>query len=205
MFVAILHAKQPLIWCAISDLQSPGYNRLINENKGLRINESIAFRCGLEKSANKQKTDNALDFVRNRLSSIVIKPIANVDRHIPSSLNLGSFLIKHETKFIGVLKQISNSEEFNQIVSTADPHMTLVLTWSATVSDNNSTQRTTFGQHFVQLRNIYETISCPLVTAIAGSFNEHEQKISIYNIEQSVISTKATQSSERIPWASKDM
>lgn len=190
----------------ISDLQSPGYNRLINENKGLRINESIAFRCGLEKSANEKRTDNALDFVRNRLSSIVIKPIANVDRDIPSSLNLGSFLMKHETKFIGVLKQISNSEEFNQIVSTADPHMTLVLTWSATVSDNNSTHRTTFGQHFVQLRNIYETISCPLVTTIAaGSFNEHEQKITIYNMEPSLISSKATQSSERIPWASKDM
>lgn len=186
----------------ILDLQSPGYNRLIDENKGLRINESIAFRCGLEKSPDRARADNPMDFVRNRLSCIVMKPITNIDRDIPSSLNLGSFLMKNETKFIGVLKQISNSEEFNQIVSAADPHMTLVLTWSAAVSDNNSAQRTTFGQHFVQLRNIYETISCPPITYAAGSFNEHEQKISIYNI---VTSSKATHSSERIPCGPKDM
>lgn len=106
--------------------------------------------------------------------------------------------MKHETKFIKVMNQISNSEEFNQIVSTFDPHMTLVLTWSAMVNDNNSTQRTTVGQHFVQLRNIYETISCPPV-AHAGlqSFTEHDEKINIYNVKLNLLSSATTVDGDR--------
>lgn len=190
----------------VLDLQSPGYNRLINEGKGLRLNESVGFRVLLEKSEKRtMPVTTPLDFVRNRLSSIVIKQIANVDRDIPSASNLGSFLMKNETKFIGVLKQVNNSEEFNQIVSMADPHMTLALTWSATVSDNNSAQRITFGQHFVQLRNIYETISCPPAAPGLQPFNEHDQKIRIYNVEQSLPSAKSTIGHETIPWGSRDV
>lgn len=187
-------------------MQSPGYSRLINESKGLRINESISFSCCLERKQSNVIASNPLDFIRNRLSSQLIKPIANVDRDIPSTMNLDSFLLKNETKYIGVLKQSSNSEEFNQIVSTADPHMTLVLTWSATVNDNNLAQRVTFGQHFVQLRNLYETISCPAMTAAAGlqPFNEHEQKISIYNVEQSLpVSSRSAPDDD--PWRPNDV
>lgn len=107
--------------------------------------------------------------------------------------------MKNETKFIKVLNQISNSEEFNQIVSTFDPHMTLVLTWSAIVSDNNSAQRTTFGQHFVQLRNIYETISCPPVATGLQSFTEHDEKINIYNIKSNLSSAKTADGERRSP------
>lgn len=191
----------------ISDLQSPGYSRIINENKGLRLNESIGFRCLLAKNEKPTMvTTTPVDFIRNRLSSIVIKPLANVDRDIPSASNLGSFLMKHETKFIGILKQGSNSEEFNQIVSMADPHMTIALTWSATVNDNNSAQRITFGQHFVQLRNIYETISCPLAAPGLQPFNEHDQKIRIYNVEQNLpSSSKSTTGQETIPWGPRDV
>lgn len=164
------------------DLQSPGCSRIINKDKGLRINESIGFRCCLEKNIEgKIHTTDPVQFIRNRLSSLLIKTTTNVNQDLPSASSLSSFLMKNETKFIGVMKQISNSEEFNQIVSSPDPHMTLVLTWSATVNDNNSTQRTTFGQHFVQLRNIYETISCPNVASGMQSFKEHDEKINIYN------------------------
>lgn len=131
-----------------------------------------------------------LEFIQNRLSHLPIKPIAKVYDTVPNPTNFQSFLMKNETKFIGLLKQTSNSEEFNQIVSMFDPHMTLALTWTATVNDNNSAQRTTCGQHFVQLRNIYETICCPAISAgQLQSFNEHEQKISIFNIEQSIPSS----------------
>lgn len=189
-----------------SDLQSPGYSRLIDDNKGLRINESISFSCSLEENQS-VTASNSLDFICNRLSSQLIKPIPNVDRDIPSIMSLNSFLMKNETKFIGVLKQTNNSEEFNQIVSTADPHMTLVLTWSATVNDNNSAQRVTFGQHFVQLRHLYETISCPAITATAGlqPFNEHEQKISIYNIEPNLPTSNLTTMDEIDQWCPNDV
>lgn len=146
---------------SFSDLQSPGYNRVINENKGLRINESIGFRCALDKHSVDSKLHRSLkspiEFIENRLSNIVIKSIPNIERAVPSASSLGSFLMKNETKYIGVIKQISNNEEFNNIITTYDPHMTVILTWKAIVSDNNSTQRATYGQNFVQLRNLYET------------------------------------------------
>lgn len=175
----------------ILDLQSPGYNRVVTQNKGLRINESISLKCYINRSTESvAKATKSLEFIQNRLSNLPIKPIANVYDSVPNPKNFNSFLMKNETKFIGVLKQTSNSEEFNQIVSMSDPHMTLALTWTATVNDNNSAQRVTCGQHFVQLRNIYETINCPAISAgQLQSFNEHEQKISIYNTEQNLPST----------------
>lgn len=140
-----------------SDLQSPGYNRIIHEGGGLRINESISFRCALNKIDMVSNTTSTLEFIRNRLSTLIIKQIPNIDNIVPNTSNLGSFLMKNETKYIGVIRQINNSEEFNNIVSTHDPHMTVMLTWKAIVTDNNSVQRIAFGQHFVQLRHLYDT------------------------------------------------
>lgn len=101
-------------------------------------------------------TDPAL-FVRNRLSTLPIKQIPNVAKCVPDTTNVGSFLMKHETKYIGIIGQLGNSEEFNNIVATVDLHMTIALTWKANVCDNSSIQRIAYGQHFVQLRNLYET------------------------------------------------
>lgn len=140
-----------------TDFQSPGYNRVIHEGGGLRINESISFRCALDKTESKLKPNSALEFIQNRLSTLVIKSFPDIDNVVPNTSNLESFLMKNETKYIGVLRQVNNSEEFNNIVSTHDPHLTVVLTWRAIVMDNNSSQRLAFGQHFVQLRHLYDT------------------------------------------------
>lgn len=86
-----------------------------------------------------------------------IKSTAYLEHAIPDIEQIGSFLMKHETKFIGVIGQVGNNEEFNNIVSTSDPHMTIILTWRAIVSDNSSLQREAYGQHFLQLRSLYET------------------------------------------------
>lgn len=144
----------------LTDLQSPGYHRIINEGNGLRINESIGFRCSLETNPSTKSTSqqiSQIEYLRKRLSHLQIKEIPNIDRNVPDSSSLDSFLMKHETKHIGVIRQNVNSEEFNNIVKTHDPHMTVVLTWKAIVSDNSSAQRITYGQHLVQLRNLYET------------------------------------------------
>lgn len=154
------------------------------------------------------KATKPLGFIHNRLSNLPIKPIANVYDSVPNPKNFNSFLMKNETKFIGVMKQTSNSEEFNQIVSMSDPHMTLALTWTATVNDNNSAQRVTCGQHFVQLRNIYETLNCPAISAgQLQSFDEHKQKISIYNLEQSIPSStnRTTIPDEGDQWSPNDV
>lgn len=141
-------------------MKCPGYSRAIVGDKGLRLNESIGFRCALDKGQHTVRphaTQSPLQFVQNRLSRVNIKAIPNIERTVPNTANLTSFLIKNETKYLGVIKQSSNSEEFKNIVSTHDPHMTIVLTWKAIVSDNNSMQRIAFGQNFVQLRHLYET------------------------------------------------
>lgn len=131
---------------------------------GLRMTETISFRCSLEEKSIASTTTTTTTtftdptkFVRNRLSILPIKKVPNIAKYVPDTSNVGSFLMKHETKYIGIIGQLGNSEEFNNIVSTVDPHMTIALTWKANVCDNSSVQRIAYGQHFVQLRNLYET------------------------------------------------
>lgn len=135
---------------------------------GLRMTESISFRCSLEEKSEEstKKMSMATDpaqFVRNRLSILPIKRIPDAEKLVPNTANVGSFLMKHETKYIGIIGQLGNSEEFNNIVSTIDRHMTIALTWKANVCDNSSVQRIAYGQHFVQLRNLYETYATDFV------------------------------------------
>lgn len=122
------------------------------------MTESISLRCSLEEKSIESKTPtNPIQFVHNRLSILPIKQVPNVEKYVPNTANVGSFLMKHETKYIGIIGQMGNSEEFNNIVSTVDPHMTIAVTWKASVCDNSSVQRIAYGQHFIQLRNLYET------------------------------------------------
>ena len=153
------NTRHPSHHFGFSVMQSPGYNRIFNKDgeTGLRTTESISFRCSLlEKPKSTQIAQSPTEFIRQRLSTLDVKRCANVEKIIPDVRSLGSFLMKNETKFIGALGQTGNSEEFNNIVSTYDPHMTVALTWKAVVSDNSSVQRHTYGQHFVQLRHLYE-------------------------------------------------
>lgn len=138
-------------------MQSPGLTRVFDENAGLRSTERIDLRFSLNEYQN-QSTNDPTQFIRDRLSELVIVPRSkDVDAAIPSMAKMGSFLMKNETKYIGVLGQTGNNEEFNNIVSNLDRHLCVILTWRAVVHDNSSLQRLAFGQHFVQLRNLYET------------------------------------------------
>lgn len=146
------HTSGPIL------LHSPGMQRTFTEASGLRTTESLAIRIPLCEKRATSKPSTTTDFVRNRLSSIVINNDIPVEASVlPPFTQLNSFLMKNETKFIGVLGQTGNNEEFNQIVTDPDPHMTFAVTWRAVVNDNSSQQRQAFGQHFVQLRNLYET------------------------------------------------
>lgn len=140
-------------------LHSPDkQSSLVESSTGLRTTESLAIYMPLAEKAALPQSTTTTAFVQNRLSSIVIKKDIAVDALVlPPLSQLNSFLMKNETKFIGVLGQTGNNEEFNQIVTDSDPHMTFAITWRAVVNDNSSQQRQAFGQHFVQLRNLYET------------------------------------------------
>lgn len=137
-------------------MQSPGLNRVFDENGGLRSTERIDLRFSLTEYQNKTTLDPT-EFIKDRLSQLAIVPTKGIDSAIPSLTKIGSFLMKNETKYIGVLGQTGNNEDFNNIVSNLDRHLCVILTWKAIVHDNSSLQRSAFGQHFVQLRNLYET------------------------------------------------
>lgn len=145
-----LSTKKPIF------MQSPGYNRVFTESAGLRTTESMSVRILLDERDALSKQNSPIEFIQQRLSTITLKSEQN-QQHLPALNQLGSFLMKHETKYIGVLGQTGTGEEFNNIVSLEDRHMTLALSWRAIISDNNSMQRVTYGQHFIQLRNLYET------------------------------------------------
>lgn len=137
-------------------MKGPGYNQIFVRGEGLRTNETIGLRCSLQdKKLDSNATPSPVEFIRRRLSQINLRPIGGLDRAIPDVRNLGSFLMKNETKFIGVLGQTGNNEEFHNMVSMYDPHMTIALSWKALVSDNSSVQRLAHGQHFVQLRHLF--------------------------------------------------
>lgn len=137
-------------------MQSPSLTRVFDENGGLRSTERIDLRFSLTECQNRITADPT-EFIKDRLSQLTIVPSEDVDNFIPNLAKIGSFLMKNETKYIGVLGQTGNNEDFNNIVSNADRHLCVILTWKAVVHDNSSLQRLAFGQHFVQLRNLYET------------------------------------------------
>lgn len=140
-------------------MKSPGLQQIFDKFGGLRTMDSLSLRIPLIESNNAATPANdETDFIRKRLTNLTIKPKTDVlvGSPLPAINQMGSFLMKHETKYIGDLGQLGNSEEFNNIVSQNDPHMTVILTWMAVINDNSSVQRITYGQHFVQLRNLYE-------------------------------------------------
>lgn len=151
-------------------LHGPGVRNLRSGNQqahefaGLNTMESFALRMVLSERkqqhcrVTKATAGDAVAFVRGCLTDIRLSAAqGEAGSVVPTFEKLDSFLMKNETKYIGQLGQTGNNEVFNQIVTQVDRHMTFALTWRATVNDNMSQQRTAFGQHFVQLRKLYET------------------------------------------------
>lgn len=180
---------------AIIRFHSPGSDRIFKEKQLLLPTELLNLRCGLEERTDddKPKADSKTDqvrFIANQLSKLTIKEQPQTLLSMETSTN--TFLMKEETKYLRVFGQTSNNEEFNQIVSHSDPHMTLVLNWSAVVKDNNATavQRTAKGQHFVQMRHLYESSCCPRGSSEQNntnspkSFTPDENTFSIYDFDQ---------------------
>ncbi|XP_055625698.1 trafficking protein particle complex subunit 8 [Toxorhynchites rutilus septentrionalis] len=142
-------------------IKNPGYQKHFVENVGLKTNGTLSLRCNLQKRPSDVMFEgDAGEYIYNKLSTIVIRaPTADMIKRLPNYNSMGSFLMKTETKYIRVYEN-TNNEEFNQIISTHDRHMTLCVSWSALINDNGSS-RMAYGRHFVQLRNLYDSIFCP--------------------------------------------
>ncbi|XP_058065337.1 trafficking protein particle complex subunit 8 [Anopheles bellator] len=141
-------------------IKTPGHAKL-QSGCGLKTNETLSLRCNLERRPAEVSYDGHFQrYVSDKLSSICVRAVDDEAKTILPSLEaVSSFLIKHETKYIRVYEPGSN-EEFNQIVNQNDRHMTLCVNWSATINDNGAS-RNAYGQHFVQLRKLYDSVFCP--------------------------------------------
>lgn len=91
------------------------------------------------------------------------------EQHIPKMSEMYSFLTNHETIYFNTN---ITTEEFNNIVASYEPHTTLAVCWTAAIVQN-SIQRLAYGQHFVQLKYLYEKKSCPL-TGELKQFKNHD-------------------------------
>uniref|UniRef100_A0A240PL03 Trafficking protein particle complex subunit 8 n=1 Tax=Anopheles epiroticus TaxID=199890 RepID=A0A240PL03_9DIPT len=156
------------LYCSAYELQqgrivyikTPGYTKL-QSGAGLKTNDTVSLRCNLQRRSTEIVYDgNFQGYVSQKLSTVTVRtPEPAAKATIPSLEAAGSFLLKNETKFIRVYEPSSN-EEFNQIISQRDSHMTLCVNWSATINDNGASRKA-YGQHFVQLRNLYDAVYCP--------------------------------------------
>lgn len=80
--------------------------------------------------------------------------------NVPKMSELYSFLANHETVYFNTS---ITTEEFNNIVASYEQHTTIAICWTAAIVQN-SIQRQAYGQHFIQLKNIYEKRTCPAQT-----------------------------------------
>lgn len=153
----------------IPDVNSPGVERIVHSS-GMNPNEAVYMRIPLSKRIEcDEKSTNVspIEFIKHRVSEFLIQPIDSRDKIIPSLKTLGNFLIKFETKFI---RQSSQSEEFNNIISTADRHLTLSVTWKGDIYENKTFVRSAFGQSFIQMRYLYETVSSLHASLTFGNY-----------------------------------
>ncbi|XP_058458900.1 trafficking protein particle complex subunit 8 [Malaya genurostris] len=167
-------------------IKNRGYQKHLIENVGLKTNETLSLRCNLQKRPDEVKfVGDVREYISDKLSTISIRaPSEEMIQCLPSFYSTGSFLMKNETKYIRVYES-TNNEEFNQIISNLDRHMTVCVNWSAQINDNGSS-RLAYGQHFVQLRILYDSVFCPPSEKHQQvTFTHNEVVYSIYdNLDQ---------------------
>uniref|UniRef100_A0A1I8NQR6 Trafficking protein particle complex subunit 8 n=1 Tax=Stomoxys calcitrans TaxID=35570 RepID=A0A1I8NQR6_STOCA len=151
----------------------------------LKPSKNASFQCRLTERTSAADKPLPQELLKSRLSYMNIytkKPANNTEPNIPKMSEMYSFLTKHETVFFN---PSITTEEFNNIVASYKPHTTIAICWSAAIVQN-SQQRQAYGQHFIQLKNIYEKKACPYQTDEIKQFRhdldkEHEKQ---FNIQQ---------------------
>lgn len=189
---------------------SPGSERIFDRKQMLLPTELLNLRCGLAVRDEQVVKEDEVQFIASQISQLVVQARegrgkteeqeGELAAPVPMEVTTNSFLMKEETKYLRVFGQTSNNEEFNQIVGAPDQHMTLILNWSAAVKDNNATAvlRLARGQHFVQMRHLYESSYCPRGSehSPTKSFTSDENTFSIYDFGQLTQQKQAVESQE---------
>ncbi|ALC44776.1 l-3-76BDm [Drosophila busckii] len=128
----------------------------------LKAAKCCSFQCRLLAKDPEQfpNIPTLKSLLHTRLSRLEIMPAKNaqqLDQHMPTLQEPHSFLANEETNYFNT--NIS-TEEFNATIASYVPHVTLALSWSALVQQNEM-QRVASGLHFIKLYTLYETGSCP--------------------------------------------
>lgn len=129
------------------------------DSSELQPNESLSVRCILDERPNalsSNQNSSLWDQLKTKLSIYCIRSVDELQHEIFQMLNPGNFLVRHEAKIFPFSQSITN-EDLNAILNANNRHMTLCLNWKASVSDNGKFVRTAFGQHCVQIDNLFES------------------------------------------------
>ncbi|XP_075159619.1 trafficking protein particle complex subunit 8 homolog l(3)76BDm [Haematobia irritans] len=153
-------------------------------DKCLKPSTNASFQCRLIES--ETANDNPLPqyLLTSRLSHMPIESqnVKYSEANIPKMSEMYSFLAKHETVFFN---PSLTTEEFNNIVASYQTHTTIALCWTAAIVQN-SMQRQAYGQHFIQLKNVFEKKSCPVQTDEVKQFKNYldKEQQALWNIDQ---------------------
>ncbi|XP_005180658.1 trafficking protein particle complex subunit 8 [Musca domestica] len=161
---------------------------LLGENC-IKPSKTASYQCRLMPShANGAANENKplpQNLLKARLSHLDMMPSKLQQQHeqnLPKMFELHSFLANHETVYFNAS---ITTEEFNNIVASYEPHTTIAICWTAAIVQN-SIQRQAYGQHFIQLKTIYEKRTCPLQTDEIKQFksNLDRDQLQHLNIQQ---------------------
>jgi hypothetical protein len=144
------------------------YNSVINnslsqdtkDSSELQPNEALSLRCILnekDKDDAGRKEDLLWQRLRSKLSNYCIRAVDELQHEIFQMLQSKNFLVRNEAKFFPFSQVNITNEDLNAIINANNRHMTMCLNWKASISDNGKFLRNAFGQHFVQIDNLFES------------------------------------------------
>jgi hypothetical protein len=131
------------------------------DSSELQPNESLSLRCILNERNNSNSTNNdnasLWSRLKAKLSVHCIQSLNELQSEIFQMLKGENYLIRHETKFFPFSQANITNEDLNSLLHANNKHMTICLNWKASISDNGTFLRHAFGQHFVQIDNLFES------------------------------------------------
>lgn len=142
------------------DIKNPTFEKVCVQKQNLSTNDSLNMRCLLaekDDSINRDMITDHKQYINKKLSSFKVAEIDHFEDEILQMKHMGNFLLKNETMFLPFSQQNISNEEFNNLLNQNNKHMTLCITWKALIYDEGTIIRNAYGQHFVQLKNLFES------------------------------------------------
>ena len=151
-----------LIWnLFVLDIKNSTFEKFASKNLNLIANDSLNIRCMLNEKNEENAPkfpNNEMEYFKKKLSSFMINPSKDLKNGIFCMASMDNFLIRYETQFLAFAQQNITNEDINNILHHSNKHMTICVNWRATLKDHDGKEtRNAFGQHFVQIENLFES------------------------------------------------